>query len=140
VKGFGNLALDPGFTSYGEVSGATATTSGSVLTQSGGNFANVTAGRDYCYLVSGTGITAGIYGISSKTTDTLTLDIAPGTNATADKVFKIITGRDFSVGSALQGVGFPGTFPGGLTVGSTDIGAAQDVPSASGGGFPTYTI
>jgi hypothetical protein len=124
-KGANDLALDPTFTSVAQLSGATATTSGSVLTQSGGDFSTVVDGRDYLYLVSGTGVTAGIYGITSHTSTTVTLDIAPGTNATADKVWKITTGRNFAIGTNLKAGGYPGVFAGGYSTGYQDIGAVQ---------------
>ena len=61
----------------------------------------VVDGRDFLYLVSGTGITAGIYGITAHTSTTITLDIAPGTDATADKVWQITTGRNFAITGAI---------------------------------------
>lgn len=125
TKGSNDKALDPGFTSVAQKTGTTATTSGSVLTQSGADFSTVTDNRDFCYIVSGTGITAGQYLITSHTTTTLTLDIAPGTSAVADKVFKVTTGRDFSIGSNLRGQGFPGAFQAALSTSYTDMGAVQ---------------
>ncbi len=135
TKGSNDVAIDPAFVGVNQVTGSTATTSGSVLTQAGADFtaSGVVAGRDYIYLVSGTGITAGIYGITAVGTTTLTLDIAPGTNATADKVFQITTGQDFSIAGAL-GVGYPGSFPGGYTIGSADMGAVTTDPEVSSSG------
>ena len=89
-----DMAIDPAFTNEGQITGATATTSGSVLTQSGADFSTVTDNVDFCYLVSGTGITVGFYKITGHTTTTLTFDIAPGTSATADKVFSVVTGHN----------------------------------------------
>lgn len=135
TKGANDTAVAPSFTSVGQVTGATATTSGSVLTQAGADFtaSGVVAGRDFIYLVSGTGITAGVYGITIVGTTTLTLDIAPGTNATADKVFQITIGRNFAVGTAMKALGFPGAFQGGYTTGYLDQGAAQRQEAAAGG-------
>lgn len=98
-KGVNDVAVAPVFTSVSQVTFATATTSGSVVTQTGATFVTngVTVGRDFLYLVSGTGITAGVYGITAVTETTLTLDIAPGTSATADKVGQITTGRNFMI-------------------------------------------
>jgi hypothetical protein len=124
-KGANDLAVDPQFANVAELTGSTATTSGSVLTQSGANFSSVVDGQDYLYLVSGTGVTAGIYGITAHTTTTLTLDIAPGTDATADKVWQITTGRNFGIGTNLAGQGSPSLFPGGTTTSYLDIGGAQ---------------
>lgn len=124
-KGAHDIAVDPQFANVQQLTGTSATTSGNVLTQSGADFSSVVDGQDYLYLVSGTGITPGIYGIVSHTTTTLTLDIAPGTNATANKVWQITTGRNFAVGPNLKATGSPGVFPGGLTTGYLGIGAAQ---------------
>lgn len=101
------IEADPGISGTATLSGATATTSGSVLTQSGGDFSTVTDNQDYVYIVSGTGITPGMYLITGHTSDTITLDAAPGTNATADKVWRILTGRNFNPGSACRAVGMP---------------------------------
>lgn len=97
----------------------------SVLTQSGATFPAFVADRDFLHLVSGTGITAGVYGIVSNTGTTITLDIAPGTNATADKVFFVTRGHNFTVGTPMRAIGNPGLFPGGIMTGYTDLGAAQ---------------
>ena len=67
----------------------------------------------------------GQYKITSHTSTTVTLDIAPGTNATADKVWQITTGRNFGIGTNLKALGFPGAFQAGLTTGYLDIGAVQ---------------
>lgn len=124
-KGAHDLGLDPEFANVVQLTGNTATTSGSVLTQSGADFSSVVDGRDYLYLVSGTGITVGIYGITAHTTTTLTLDNAPGTDATADKVWQVTTGRDFSIGPAIAGQAYPGLFPGTFTTSYLDIGGVQ---------------
>ena len=100
-KGSNDVAINPAFAGVAQLTGTTATTSGSVLTQSGGDFSTVVDGRDYLYLVSGTGITAGIYGITAHTATTVTLDNAPGTNATADKVWQITTGHNFAITGAI---------------------------------------
>lgn len=125
ATGTNSVALNPQFSNVAEISGATATTSGSVLTQSGGNFSTVTDNVDFVYIVSGTGVTAGKYLITSHTTTTLTLDIAPGTSAVADKAFRISTGHNFIIGTNLKALAFPAAFPGGLTTSYTDPGAVQ---------------
>ena len=101
TKGSTDIAVNPAFTSVNQLTGTTATTSGSVLTQSGGDFSTVTDNVDFVYIKSGTGITAGKYLITSHTADTITLDIAPGTNATANKVWQITTGHNFLPTGAL---------------------------------------
>ncbi len=132
TKGSNDISTAPGFTSVAQLTGATATTSGSVLTQSGGDFSTVTDNVDFLYLVSGTGITAGKYLITSHTGTTVTLDIAPGTDATADKVWQITTGHNFAVGANMKAFGFPGVFPAALTTGYIDIGAVQRIEPAGG--------
>jgi len=134
--GVGTITTNPAFTSVSQVTGTTATTSGNDITDSGKNFttAGVVAGRDFVHIVSGTGITAGIYGISSVGTTTLTLDIAPGTSATADKVYQITTGRNFAVGTNMKAVASPSGFPGGYTTSYVDIGAAQRIEPTGGSG------
>jgi hypothetical protein len=69
--------------------GETATTSSSVLTQSGADFTQVTNGTDYVYITSGTGVTPGFYLVNSHTTTTLTLNTDPGDSATGDIVFTV---------------------------------------------------
>lgn len=130
TKGASDIAVDPGFANVAQLTGTTATTSGSVLTQSGADFtaSGVVAGRDYIYLVSGTGVTVGIYGITAVGTTTLTLDIAPGTNATADKVWQINVGRNFAVGLGVRNKAFPTLYPGASISSYTNIGAAQAMP------------
>lgn len=120
-----DAAANPTFTTVAQLTGTTATTSGSVLTQGGGDFSTVTDGVDFLYLKSGTGITAGVYGIVSHTATTLTLDIAPGTSAVADKSWQITTGHNFAIGTNLKGLGYPGDFPAALSTGSSDIGAVS---------------
>lgn len=135
--GTNTITTDPGFSSVGYLSGSTATTSGSVLTQSGGDFSTVVDGQDFLYLVSGTGITAGIYGITSHTATTLTLDIAPGTSAVADKTWRIVTGKNFAVGANAKSVGAPAALANTQTSNYLDLGAAQSqygLGSAGGGG------
>lgn len=124
-KGANDTAVNPNFVSVAQLTGATATTSGSVLTQVGADFSTVTDNVDFLTLISGTGITAGKYKITSHTTTTLTVDIAPGTSATGDKVWQVTTGHNFSPGTSVRELGSPGAFPGALSTSYTDIGAVQ---------------
>lgn len=89
-------ATNPSFTSVAQVTGTTATSSGTTLTDSGKNFttAGVVAGRDYLYVISGTGATAGIYGITAVGTTTLTTDNSLGT-ISGSGTYQITTGRNF---------------------------------------------
>lgn len=135
-----DISLNPSYTNVTELTGSTATTSGSVLTQSGGDFSTVTDNVDYVYIVSGTGITAGMYLITSHTSTTITLNNAPGANATADKVWVINTGKDLSVGTNMKAAAFPGVFPGSSSTSYLDIGAVQRQEPAGGGSGGSYTF
>lgn len=135
TKGPNDVTTAPGFVSVAQLTGSTATTSGAVLTQSGADFSTVTDNVDFVHIISGTGVTAGKYLITSHTSDTITLDSAPGTNATADKVWQVTTGHNFGIGTNYRGLGFPGVIPGGLSTGYTDIGAVQRQEAGSGGAF-----
>lgn len=136
--GANSITTNPTFTNVAQLSGTTASTSGSVLTQSGGDFSTVTDNQDFVYIISGTGVTVGMYPITSHTGTTITLATAPGTNATTDKAWRIITGRNFKPTVALQGA--PGTsFSGSGTTNSSQIGAVQAAlssSSSSSGGAP----
>jgi hypothetical protein len=69
------------------ISGSTATTGAGdkILTDSGKDFTalGITKGRDLVYVVSGTGVTAGIYRITAVGTTTLTLETDPGSSGSA---------------------------------------------------------
>jgi hypothetical protein len=119
------VGTNPNFVSISELTGSTATTSGSVLTQSGGDFSTVTDNVDYLQIHSGTGVTVGSYLITAHTSTTVTLNVAPGTNATADKVWTIQIGKNFGIGTAVRATAYPGTFDGTATIGYLDPGAVQ---------------
>lgn len=142
AKGTNDIAVNPTFTSVSQVTGtAGAFVAGNgKLVDTTKNFTTlgVVALRDYLYIISGTGVTAGMYGISSISTttnpnDTLNLDVNPGTSTATDKVYQITIGQNFAVGTTLKATGFPGIFPGGYTTGYVDIGAAQRQEPASSG-------
>lgn len=125
-----SVTTNPSFASVAQLSGTTATTSGSVLTQSGGDFSTVTDGYDYVYLISGTGVTVALYKITGHTGTTLTLDVAPGTNATTDKAWRILTSKNFATGATLTGS--PTVF-GNVTTANSNIGATRSSASSGGG-------
>jgi hypothetical protein len=129
-----DIATNPAFTSVSQITGTNATTSGSVLTSSGADFSAVTDNQDYCYISAGTGKSPGKYLITNHTSNTLTLNNAPGTNATADGVFSVTIGHNFKPTVALAG--YPGTFPGALTVGGAQIGAVQRAFAAPAAAVP----
>lgn len=126
-----DLALDPQFAGASQLSGSTASTSGSVLTDANANFSTVTDNVDYCRIVSGTGKTAGIYLITAHTTTTLTLNNAPGTNATADGVWVVPVGHNFAVGANMKAGATPGLISGSETTSYLDLGAAQRIEPAT---------
>ena len=140
-KGSHDTAVAPSFTSATQVTGATATTTATNhLVQSGATFvtSGVTAGRDFVYIVSGTGVTAGIYSILTVDSETqLTTGEALTANATADKVFQITVGQNFGVGTAMKALGIPGVFQGGLTTSYGEQGAVQRQES---GGATSYSF
>lgn len=133
VKGSHDLAVNPTFALVVR-SGATATTTaGNHLVQSGATFQTwgVVAG-DILRVLSGTGPTAKLYTISSVDSETqVTTTQTLTANATADKVWEIITTDDMSIGSPVKAVAYPGIFSGGLTTGYRDMGAVQS--QGSGG-------
>ena len=130
IKGAHDLALDPQFTNVTQITGTGATSSTNVLTAGSGTpFANVVDDVDVLTVISGTGtgFTIGKYFITSHTSSTLTCGPGNFTSSGAGSsiVWQITQGHDFSIGTNLKAQGFPGAFPGGLTTGYTDIGAAQ---------------
>lgn len=139
--GLHEQTVNPTFTSGVQRTGATATTtSGNHLVQTGATFQTwgITSATNnvpnYYVYISGTGVTSGFYGILTVDSETqITVDIALTANATGDKVWRIGTGHDFSIGTNLKGLGFPGAFQGLGPTGNLDIGAVQRLESASSG-------
>lgn len=129
--GVNSLALDPQFVGVTQITGSTATTAGSVLTESGGDFSTVTDNVDYVRVVSGTGVTTGIYLITSHTGTTLTTNNSLGTSSAGNVVYVVYTGSNCAIGTNLAGTGFPGAFNGGDATGYLDIGAVQRQESNS---------
>lgn len=135
LAGANDTTADPGYSSNILLrTGATATVSGSVLTQTGATFSTWSilpavnsAPKFFVRLVSGTGVTAGFYGISSLTETTLTLTSAPGDSAGGDVVWEIVqvTANGFLPNSNLQRAGEVNNYPLGFSQGVNDIGAVQ---------------
>lgn len=141
--GANSITTDPTFSSISAITGTNGTTSGSVLTSAGADFSTVTDNQDWCYLISGTGITVNMYKITSHTGTTLTFDVAPGTNATANKNFRIVTGRDLRVGTTMKAMGIPGAAIYNLptaAIGYMDLGALQRVEPTGGTGTVKTSI
>ncbi len=108
-KGANDVAVDPVFTNVGQVTGTTGAfvAGGSKLVDTSKDFTalGVVAG-DYVYIISGTGVTAGVVRITSISTttnpnDTLNTDVNPGTNTTADKVYQITIGHNYAITGSL---------------------------------------
>ncbi len=140
-KGYGNLALDPAFAGATQITGSTATSAASTLTQSGGDFATVTDNVDYLHVISGTGVTTGIYLITGHTGTTLTTNNALGTSSAGDIVYYITTGHNFAVGANLAQLGFPswGNLAFETTDGAPTVGAVQRAASGGSGGSFTFS-
>jgi len=116
---------NPGLAGVVELTGTTATTSGSVLTDSGANFSSVTPNVDYLYVVSGTGVTANAsYLITAATATTLTVNNALGTSSAGDVIYSVGVGSNFIPGTNTSGVAYP-SFYGPETTNSLDLGAVQ---------------
>lgn len=137
IKSSTDLALDPQFTDVTEITGTTATTSGSVLTDGGADFSTVEDNVDFLHVTSGTGVTTGCYLITGHTGTTLTTNNALGTSSAGNVVYWLGTGHDYSIGTNLKAQGFPGPFYGSATTGYMDIGAVQrqEAGGGSGGSF-----
>jgi len=144
-RGSHNSTLAPQFVNVSQITGtAGAFAAGNdriIDTTKNFTTLGVVAGQDCIYIMSGTGVTAGIYGVSSIATttnpnDTLVLDIAPGTDTTADKIYQMTVGHNFSIGPNLRALGFPGAFPAGLTTGYLDMGGVEHQDSPKGAATP----
>lgn len=109
-KGVNDIAVNPSFVSVTQITGTagTFTAANDRLVDTSKDFSTlgVVGGRDAVYIISGTGVTAGIYGVASLATttnpnDTLVLDLAPGTNTTTNKVYQLTVGHNFAVTGAV---------------------------------------
>lgn len=142
-KGVHDLAVDPQFVSVTQITGSGASSATNVLTDATKDFTalGVTT-NDFVHVVSmtGTGSTNNtIYAITNVGTTTLTLSSnLTSSGAGAAIVYQLTIGRNFSIGTNLKAMGFPGAFQGtGLnTTGYTDIGAVQRQEAGGSGGTP----
>lgn len=138
-EGPNSLALNPTFTSVGQYTGTTATSSTNVLTDSGANFASVVDNQDECFIVSGTG--TGVpalthFMITGHTPTTLTLSSNITSSGSGSAItYQVTYGHNLSIGTNLNAQGFPGVFPGGPT-GYISMGAVQ----RNGSGTSTVTV
>lgn len=92
-----SVATAPSFVGVTQLTGSTATTAASVLTQSGGDFSTVEDNVDFLRVTSGTGVTTGIYLITSHTSTTLTVNNALGTSSGGDVVWTVPTGHNLAI-------------------------------------------
>lgn len=131
-KNRNDLALDPQFVSASQITGSTATTSGSVLTQSGGNFSSVVDGKSFVRVFSGTGVTVANYAVISHTSTTLTVNNALGTSVAGDVVYSVTVNTNFTPGANMSGVGTPSFSDVGAGFTSyPDVGAVQRQPGGA---------
>lgn len=124
TAGANDITTTPGLTGVAQVTGTAGTVSSSTVTDATASFANVVDNRDFFYLVSGTGATAGQYLITSHTATSVTLDSVPGGSGT-NIVYQVTTGRNFKAGANVKQIAFPQAFQAGLTTSYVDIGGAQ---------------
>ena len=129
-----DLTTTPNFTGANQLTGSTATTSGSVLTQPAGDFSTVTDGTDILWVISGTGVTIGRYTITSHTATTITVSGALGTSSGGDVVWSLPVGHNFAVGTNMKAAAYPGAISGSESTGYLDIGAVQRQEAGGGGG------
>lgn len=135
TKGANDSTAAPGFTNVTQVTGTTGAfvAGGSKLVDTSKNFTTLgVAADDIVYITGGTGTTTRKYVINSISTTTnpndtlnITVPASPGTDTTANKTYQITLGHDFSIGTNLKALGFPGAFQGATTTGYMDIGGAQ---------------
>lgn len=131
------------YTDVSEIYGATAAISGTQLFMHGGGFfqdAGITDGVDYLTCHWGSGATRMSYLIQAHSSHSVTLNGTIGTNTTQDKTFTISKGKNFTVSTALKGAGVPNRIGASSTTVAIDIGGAQRVEPASGGGSGGFII
>lgn len=119
-----DFTADPGFTGIVELTGTTATTSGSVLTDSGADFSSVRDNIDFLYVNSGTGVTTGQYLITSHTSTTLTVNNTLGTSSAGNVVYTVSVGQNFAPGPNLANKSIPLQF-GDESPSNIAVGAVQ---------------
>ncbi len=120
-----DVTTAPSFQNVAQLTGTTGVVSGSTLVVTSAT--GIVINQDFVYIISGTGATAGQYLITNVSGTTLTLSSAPGGSGTNIN-YQITTGRNF-LATGLAKLGALGVFPGGLTTGYQNIGAAQSVPT-----------
>lgn len=135
VKGQGDIALAPGFTNVTQITGTGASSSTNVLTVGSGTpFGSITDNVDFVYLSagSGTGIALNKYLITSHTTTTLTVSSNITSSGAGSAIaWQVTLGRNFTPGTNMSAVGWPGTIDVLGYSGYPDIGAIQRQPTGS---------
>lgn len=133
TKDITDVAINPNFVGMSQIVGTTATSSGSVLTDTSQGFSGVNDGVDFLRVFSGTGATVARYLIISHTATTITVNNAIGTSTLGNIVYSISNGHNFTPGSSIVGIGFPNFIntTGGKTTSFPTIGAV--IPAAGSG-------
>lgn len=132
--------INPSFAGYTVLSGTTGSTTSTTFQDLGVDFSSVTPGIDALVLRSGTGVNLGNYLITAVNGDTLTLSSTPTANATADKVWYITTGKNYSIGTGLKATAFPGGMPGNFQTGYLDVGALQRQETGGSTAIPSWAF
>lgn len=138
TKDITDMAINPSFISAGQLTGTTATSSVSTLTDSGASFnGSITDNVDYLHVTASTGGSTGVFLIVSHTNTTLTVNnsLGSGTSIT----YNVPNKHNYAIGNtSLKGAAFPGIFPGGLTQGYNSPGAVE--PNAASSGSTGFLI
>lgn len=124
--------LDPQFFSVQNITGTTATTSGSVLTDASADFSTVVDSATILHVTGGTGVTTGGYLVTGHSATTLTVTNALGSSVAGDVTYWFINTHNHRVGTNLKDKGYPTVYPATTTNNYLDIGAAQ-LPDATKG-------
>lgn len=133
------LATDPQFTNVAEVTGTGGTSAASVITITGANLSAVQDNVDYIRVVSATTAVAMTYLITAHDDGADTVTVSPAIGTGTNIVWVIPTGHDFSIGTNLKGLGFPGAFQGSESTSYTSQGAVQRaVSSGTAGGSYSF--
>lgn len=101
TKGPNALATDPQYGQISVISGTTATTSGTTLTDGSKNFSNVENNKNYVRITGGSGISTSpsCFKITGHDTTSLTLDASPG-DSSGDVEYTVVAGDDYTLDGA----------------------------------------
>ena len=117
-KNIHSIALTPAFTDTTQITGTGATSSTNVLTGASGTpFSTCEANVDFVYLSAGTGPGIGLYKYLITAVNAGGANVTLSSNITTSGsgsaiAWQVTTGHDFTVGTNMKAVAFPGQFPG----------------------------